>query len=75
MGQSGLRRSPTKNDVLDLKGQQAAKATFANPDDLFLAPNSAVTVAHASRPLADRQLVLEDPREVTRRDAEGPLPA
>src|SRR5206468_4317159 len=46
----------------------------ADPDDLFLTPHPAVGAGVAARPLADRQSVLDDPREVPGRDARRPLP-
>jgi hypothetical protein len=51
----------------------AAETVLPQPDDLLLAADPTMAVAHAARTLADRQLVLEDPGEVPRRDAEGPL--
>ena len=53
----------------------AAEAVLADPDDLLLAADPAVVVAVAAGPLADRELVLEDPGEVAGRDAERPPPA
>ena len=54
---------------------EAAEAVLAQPDDLLLAADATMVVAVAAGTLADRELVLHDPREVARRDAEGPLPA
>src|SRR5437763_3506135 len=49
------------------------EALFPDPDDLLLAPDPAVGAGVAPGTLADRQVVLDDPREVPRRDPGRPL--
>src|SRR5262245_15530213 len=51
-----------------------AEALLPDPDDLLLAADPAMVGAIAARPLADGQVVLDDPREVPGLDALGPLP-
>ena len=50
----------------------APEPVLADPDDLLLPADAPMVLPVAAGPLADRQLVLEDPREVAGRDAERP---
>ena len=50
------------------------EALDPQPDDLLLAADPAVVRREAPGPLAHRQLVLHDPREVARGDPRRPLP-
>ena len=52
---------------------QTAEAVLTDPDDLFLSTDPTVVVSVATRPLADRETILQDPREMTRSDPQGPL--
>ena len=53
----------------------AMKIVFPQPDDFFLASYFAVAGSDTARPLADGELVLDDPDEVARLDTECPLAA
>src|SRR6185312_394826 len=55
------------------QGDDPPEALDAQPDDLLLAADPPVVDAETARPLADREVVLDDPGEVAGRDAGGPL--
>lgn len=53
----------------------AVKVVLAQPDDLFLATDLAVTGPVTARSFANCQLILDDPNEITWLNTEGPLAA
>jgi len=53
----------------------AMKVVFAQPNDFLLSPYFAVTRPESTGSLADGQLVLDDPDQVTRLNTERPLAA
>jgi len=52
-----------------------AKAVLPDPDDLLLAPDTAMVLAVTAGAFTDGQFVLEDPGEVPGSDSQSPLPA
>ncbi len=57
------------------EGHDSGEALGAQPQQLFLAPNLAVVGRVAPRPLADGEMVLDDPAEVPRDDPGRPAPS
>src|SRR5947209_18590137 len=55
------------------QGDDTVEALLAYPDDLFLTSHPPVGAGVPTGPLADRQAVFDDPREVPGRDPSRPL--
>src|SRR6185437_8567408 len=55
------------------QGDDPAEALDAQPDDLLLAAHPPVVDREAAGPLADGEVVLDDPGEIAGRDPRSPL--